>query len=326
MADQEQLDILAQGVEAWNAWREANPGLAIDLNKADLSRRDLRGINLAHADLRLSDLSQARLGQASLGFACLDRARMDGVQFTKADLRGASLQYVQAEDAQFQGADLSLAHLDHGQFAFALFRRANLHRARLCGANLTGVDLQDTRVSGCIYDRDILGLLLRETRLRPRAIWRRRMDFLLDTTMRCAEINFSGCHGSPRLKQFFSAQEHLEELCQTARGRRVCFLWWFSCNCGRSILRWGVLSLAVLFLFALIYLKLGENHFAVANLPFNLWSMLYYSGVTITTLGFGDIAPRTLVAAWLVLAEVIIGYLLLGGLISIFAGKLSHRT
>jgi hypothetical protein len=48
MADEEQLRILQQGVEAWNAWRqEAGRGARIDLRDANLS-----GARLHRADLR----------------------------------------------------------------------------------------------------------------------------------------------------------------------------------------------------------------------------------------------------------------------------------
>lgn len=32
MANAEQLALLQAGVKSWNAWREANPGVEIDLN------------------------------------------------------------------------------------------------------------------------------------------------------------------------------------------------------------------------------------------------------------------------------------------------------
>jgi hypothetical protein len=48
--------------------------------------------------------------------------------------------------------------------------------------------------------------------------------------------------------------------------------------------------------------------------------------VTFTTLGFGDIKPVTNEAAWWVMAEVIAGYIMLGGLISILANKLARRS
>jgi hypothetical protein len=52
MADQKHLDILKQGVEAWNAWREQNPSTRPDLseahfyyNSANLTDANLTGVN-----------------------------------------------------------------------------------------------------------------------------------------------------------------------------------------------------------------------------------------------------------------------------------------
>ena len=59
--------------------------------------------------------------------------------------------------------------------------------------------------------------------------------------------------------------------------------------------------------------------------PHNFCTMLYYSVVTFTTLGFGDVTPRTQPAEFWVALEVCIGYVMLGGLISIFANKLARR-
>ena len=49
----------------------------------------------------------------------------------------------------------------------------------------------------------------------------------------------------------------------------------------------------------------------------------YFSIVTFTTLGFGDVIPLNLAGeVWLAI-EVVLGYVMLGGLISIFANKLA---
>lgn len=61
MANQEHLDILAKGVEAWNAWRKQN-SVAADLSHAELGQRDL-----SRADFSRVDLSQANLSGAYLG-------------------------------------------------------------------------------------------------------------------------------------------------------------------------------------------------------------------------------------------------------------------
>jgi voltage-gated potassium channel Kch len=51
----------------------------------------------------------------------------------------------------------------------------------------------------------------------------------------------------------------------------------------------------------------------------------YYSVVTITTLGYGDIVPATPVARIIAIFEVFIGYIMLGGLLSIFTNKMARR-
>ena len=55
-------------------------------------------------------------------------------------------------------------------------------------------------------------------------------------------------------------------------------------------------------------------------------SPLYFSIVTMTTLGYGDALPASLPAQLVVIAEVIIGYMMLGGALSIFAAKMGRRS
>ena len=59
-----------------------------------------------------------------------------------------------------------------------------------------------------------------------------------------------------------------------------------------------------------------------------VFTSYYYSIVTFTTLGFGDVTPQP--TEWLMqlylTIEVILGYIMLGGLISILATKLARRA
>src|SRR5438270_12708664 len=59
MANQEQLDILKQGVEAWNEWRQKHEDIIPDLRGAQLSGSDLRNADLNEAHLNSADLSGA---------------------------------------------------------------------------------------------------------------------------------------------------------------------------------------------------------------------------------------------------------------------------
>ncbi len=59
MADQEQLDILKQGVEIWNQWRREHPSMVPDLSFADLTEVDLDDADLSGADFSDANLREA---------------------------------------------------------------------------------------------------------------------------------------------------------------------------------------------------------------------------------------------------------------------------
>ena len=87
----------------------------------------------------------------------------------------------------------------------------------------------------------------------------------------------------------------------------------------------------IAFTFALIYRYLGcscigFNVDRLKGFQPDFWGYIYYSVVTFTTLGFGDIVALTNKARFVVGCEVVLGYVMLGGLISIFANKLARRS
>ena len=112
MANQEYLEILGQGVEAWNRWRRESGNEFPDSTDS----------NLANADLRGADLNSARLSGANLIGACLEDA-----QLVDAKLDGAFLNTLRdwyADPRILAGS-----------------RSASLVRANLVGANLHGTNL-----------------------------------------------------------------------------------------------------------------------------------------------------------------------------------------
>ena len=97
MANQEHLDILAKGLETWNAWRRENPDAPLDLNGADLRDTDLDRANLDGAILRGANLSGANLSGAHLG----------GANLREADLRDADLSGARMWNTVLADVDLS---------------------------------------------------------------------------------------------------------------------------------------------------------------------------------------------------------------------------
>lgn len=101
-------------------------------------------------------------------------------------------------------------------------------------------------------------------------------------------------------------------------------VWNITSKCGRSVLRWAGWSMSIAIVFAIIYMLIGHDAFQTRHQTW--FSFFYYSIVTFTTLGFGDITPIKWYTEILVTVEVILGYIMLGGLISIFSNKLSRRS
>jgi TIR domain/Pentapeptide repeats (8 copies) len=97
MADNDHVALLKQGMEAWNKWREENPGI----------KPDLGGANLKGADLWRTDLKGANLAEADLWGANLTEAHLWGANLTEADLRGADLREARLSETVFGNTNLS---------------------------------------------------------------------------------------------------------------------------------------------------------------------------------------------------------------------------
>ena len=91
MADKTHLEVLKNGVRAWNSWRMEHAEARPDLAAASLLGLDLMGANLAEADLRKADLRGANLSDSMLVDAQLDGANFFKTILDRADLAGASL-------------------------------------------------------------------------------------------------------------------------------------------------------------------------------------------------------------------------------------------
>jgi hypothetical protein len=325
MADNNQIAIISQGADAWNKWRGENPAVSIDLRRARLMHLNLEDANLAKADLREANLSFTNFRNANLAFSNLESAIFSFANFEGANFSAAHLENAYLEDAKLTSARLPGANLKNAILANSDLKNAYLVDAHLEGTTLSAANLKNANLSSVTYDHKILWKLISATRFNLKKLWSHRYDILLDTTIRCKGVNAATCYGSQQFKIFLQDQDFLEEFLEKKWGKKIFFIWWLFADCGRSLGRWAGWSLVLALLFALLFWSLGSTSFDTQHLDFSLLTMFYYSVVTFTTLGFGDIIPRTSTAAMCVTVEVILGYVMLGGLITIFASKLSRR-
>jgi hypothetical protein len=113
MANQEHVDLLKQGVEQWNKWREhkfqeVRPNLvAADLRGANLNAANLKGANLVAALLRRADLIATDLRGADLQGAHLEGADLSAANLGSTRLDGANLRYTILWETTFANTDLS---------------------------------------------------------------------------------------------------------------------------------------------------------------------------------------------------------------------------
>lgn len=156
MEKQEFFDLLKQGVDSWNSWRERNVEVEIDLSgidfhgdwsginfsgvnlsRSNFSEIDFSGANLSEADLSETNLREAQLINTDLSFADLSKADLNEAYLTDANVRIAKL----------AGANLKKAHLANACFLLADLSGANLSEAYLLGANLVRANLRKANLS-----------------------------------------------------------------------------------------------------------------------------------------------------------------------------------
>jgi uncharacterized protein YjbI with pentapeptide repeats len=140
MANPKHVEILQQGVKAWNAWRRTHVNIKPDLSNCRLEGGNLSSIDFSNTYLENADLRGTVFVRASFRNAHLYNADARHANFDKADLRNANLQR-----ALFQGATLSNARL-----SMAVLYEANLEKADLTNADLRQADLKEAKLDKAV--------------------------------------------------------------------------------------------------------------------------------------------------------------------------------
>jgi hypothetical protein len=334
-SDPQHIDILSEGPVAWNTWRAEHrtvrPKLAgADLSSLELTGADLSEADLSDADLFEADLREANLKMASLAGADLSSADLTGADLYKADLAGAFLTGVVAADAYLGEANLS---------------GADLRGATLDGANLTDADLSSARlVDAVLTEANLTRAALTAADLRNATLASVNVTDVRYQPVRAMRGKYFGirgiasCFGNAQFVRDAQDQDYLDtfesSIDQTPsrvrrEAKRAVFKAWGLIDYGRSLGRPVAYAVTLALLFGFVYWLdrffewglLDYSNSAQSGL-----SPFYYSVVTYTTLGFGDITPSHWVGEVIVIAEVVLGYVTLGLLLSILATKVARRS
>jgi len=301
--DLDQYDMLKRCSEKkdmteWNEWREENPNEVIWLQGAKFCECHLKGAKLWGAHLESANLEMAHLEGANL-----ERAHLIGAFPIGAHLEGAYL-YV-----------------------------ANLQRANLLEAHLENAKLQQTKMQSADFSRAIVdgSTLIWKPEVNKYRRGKRSTNF--------NGVGLDSCRIDPGTKQLLEYNIRRKNW-EVWYKEHLLLKWpvrWFWCLSDYGISTWRVIIwfLVLSLLFATIYancaywrpLGIVSNLEVEPHLPMWHYFLLlllrpiYFSIVTMTTLGFGDMYANAQ-SIWghiLLSLQVILGYVLLGALVTRFA-------
>jgi hypothetical protein len=327
--------LLDDGAEAWNAWRSENRSERPDLNGIDLSDRDLTGIDLSELDMTGADfyganLTRANVKMATLAEADLSDCVMVDIDLYKADLAGcfltgADLTGSYVAESNLDGADLRGARLVGTDLTGSHLRSANLAGADLTGATLDDADVFEADFSHAVLsDVSLFGLRYGGWKAMEGRYFAIRG---LDT-----------CYGNALFVRDADDQDYLDTLQRsvenlppgaTRRVRLGMLRLWKLIDYGRSLAKPATIALILSGLFGVVYtldLQLGWELMDYSGSAEGWFTPFYYSIVTYTTLGFGDITPQHWIGEIIVIIEVVLGYTTLGLLLTILANSVARRS
>ena len=333
--DTDHLDTLRSGADAWNAWRAANLDVRPLLCGVDLSDIDLAGANLGDADLADADFCQANLKNANLKLANLAGADMSNAKLTGAALYKADLSAACLMEADLSDADLREAKLTDADLRGSRLRGANLTETNLSSANLGEADL----AGAILAEADITQTNMSHANLASVNMIGMRYGGFRSMRGHCHGIRgLDSCFGNALFVRDAKDQDYLDTLesaiANTAqplhrKWKRFWFAAWGLIDYGRSLVRTALYALMLSVAFGLFYfldMLCGWGFIDLSSSSQSWLSPFYFSVVTYTTLGFGDITPKHWFGEIVVISEVVLGYTTLGLLLSILANKVARRS
>lgn len=256
-----------------------------------------------HVDLAQKLEAHVRAGKLSKGLR-LQRCDLKNINLVDSFGDGYDLSESDLYRADLQGAHLFNLRLRDGSLMKANLHSANLHHTKLENTNLLGIRLKQTRV-----DNIVVGEQIRQEKLAYRYQEQRNNEKALDNFEQSEEIyrnlrKSAEDQGLYKLVGEFNYKELTMRRNQLDTGS---FEWCFSkladllCGYGEKPANIVTFSLflicacSVLYFFfgvahgdSLVKLDLGQSfeqnltHFGMS---------IYYSVVTFTTLGYGDVTP-----------------------------------
>lgn len=302
---------------------------------ADLSEIDLEGRNLSGHDFTGADFFEGKLSSANLKHAKLANTDLSGADLSSSGLYKASLTSATMTAANLGGADLTEADLSSTDLRGTNLVGADLTGANLRDADLTNADLRDA----CLAHANITGASLRTARIEGANITGIVYGCFKDMGGRYLGIRgLDSVYGNALFVRDAKDQDYIDTLESSISAlpdsfaktiEVILFRAWGLFDHGRSLLKVGVYAFVLATFYGMIYsfdMWLDWGMMDYSNSAQSWFTPFYYSMVTYTTLGYGDVTAENVYGEMLVISEVVLGYFTLGLLLSIIANTIARRS
>lgn len=295
----------------------ASNQVGLVLSGIDLSNSDLSGISLFKAQIKACNFSNCTFKNSELTGAIIVESNFSNSHMQHAGFGSATIKSSIFFDAHLEHTTFTSSCIESSDFRCADFTDARIREAQLLQCDFTHAKMLNCNVSlsnvdGSNFNEVLLG------GSRVRAISGFESAQWIGTDIR--DINFAGAY---QLRRYIQDENYIFEFKNRSKSHFFYYLIWkATSDCGRSLSRWIVLILLQIALFTFIYtmVKIDYGLYETPISPF------YFSISTMTTLGYGDAIPVSWIAQMCTSTQVVLGYVMLGGLLSILTNKLARRA
>ena len=320
------------------AWKQTHTKLRhqkgaltdLDLSEADLSNRDLADLDFTKSDFFHVNFERSNLKAGVFVEADFTNANMARADLYKANLQGAVLQEV----------DLSSAEMSYTDCRNADFRGADLRGVKFCEADLRGADFSYCDLSGADLTRaNITGAKFHFAQFTDANVMHLNYGSYLDMTgLYYGVRGIDATFGNAIFVRDAKDQDYIDTLHHALLDRTpgfnrnlrlFLFNAWKLIDHGRSLMKVAFYAFIIATFYGFIYsldMIYGWQIMDYSNSAKTWFTPFYYSVVTYTTLGFGDVTADSLFGEIFVISEVILGYFTLGLLLAILANTIARRS
>jgi hypothetical protein len=258
----------------------------------NLKKVQCEGLDLSHLDLRGSSFSQAHLSKTTFIGANLSQCDMIGAEFSRCDFVGAQMLRVNATRAIFRDSSFSHATMRGSNFTEARFDRVDFMGALLFNGVLWNADL-----SGAEHLRKRNFINPKQRPGFARAAISEKSKWAAYESYRSLKHYFyrNGLYEDASWAAYEELTMQRRHFLRTRDPRYVPSLLMdllsgYTEKPNRVILS----SLGIIIFFGFLYYVLNAAWMpgVESTVRASFWDSLYFSFITFTTVGFGDLVPR----------------------------------